>query len=208
MFLRYKLAPDLSGMGYFLVEFFEKCKRTNIFINFIIGELPLFMQIFPPWYNNLRAIRLYLSRSNFTDPQVGRIFLETLKDLDEEIRKLVLLQFKLDVESDYEVVGVTKEWEIMRYNNIRDHAKITLIGYCENCRSDYAFQIDTYDFFGLQYTRKVNRNGVPDYDSSIHKMRCTKCLKPDSLMLIPYRVASQFRWYGIQEEANASLDET
>ena len=128
--------------------------------------------------------------------------------MDDEIRKLVLFQFKLDVESDYEVVGVTKEWEIMRYNSIRDHMKITLIGYCENCQSDYAFQFDTYDFFRLPYTRKVNRNGVPDYDSSIHKVKCTKCLKPDSLMLIPYRVASQFRWYGIQEETNAHYDES
>jgi hypothetical protein len=85
----------------------------------------------------------------YTNQESARIILEIIDELDQEKRKLVLLQLKLDIESNYyDRMDATHDWELKRYYNITNERVVTIEGYCLECRSKFPFEMDIIEFLG------------------------------------------------------------
>lgn len=75
-------------------------------------------------------LRIFSARASRSE-EVAETFIETCRDLDEETKKLLLFQIKHDIEYGYGGgFFITKEWENMRYENIKEFNKVTLQGNC------------------------------------------------------------------------------
>lgn len=170
-----------SSVSGFFVKFFENCKQEKALDKLEI-EPRLFLY-WNPMNKGMQNLFKYFM-SNVTARRVtGRIFMKTLDELDDEQRKLVCFQIKLNIESGYEAMPVTLEWEKMRFDNIKDHTKLTLLGSCSNCKCEYPFQMDLLDFHTLP--RTISYIVDPRIDVKTRRIKCEKCGKPDGLGIVP-----------------------
>jgi hypothetical protein len=134
-----------------------------------------------------------------------QIFQETLNDLDAETKRLVLFQFKMEIEEYHrnhhlkEVVEVRelnkklargnkhfhydhldivmypgKGWQLMHLDNISDHSKVVIPGYCSQCNSESSFLYDINTYL------KQIMSLVSPYPSPIIGGDCNKCGKASS----------------------------
>lgn len=126
-------------------------------------------------YNKYDSVRAILGKD-----EIGAVFLETIKELDKKTQKLLLFQFKLDIESKFTGYFTKEEWKVMRYDNIQDHTKLTLQGHCTDCGL-YPFQLDVFEFLKLPFIFTMRS----DTRGGFQKIDCTKCGKPDSLEILP-----------------------
>jgi hypothetical protein len=125
-------------------------------------------------------MQLFSSYASIFKDEIARIFIETIKDLDNEIQKLVLFQFKLEIESTFTGYFEDIEWEKMRYENIQDYTKLTLHGHCKKC-GHYPFQLDIFKFLSLPLIFATPSNGRKYFQ----RINCVKCGKSDGLETIP-----------------------
>jgi len=169
-----------SSAAYFLYEFLDKCNEIGVFPQFVNKKNLLFIEKFPLAANFSFLVQLFSSYASIFKNEIAKTFIETIKGLDKEVQKLVLFQFKLDIESKYTGYFENVEWEKMRYENIQDYTKLTLHGYCEQCGA-YPFQLDIFEFLKLPFIFTMPSNGRKYFQ----KIDCRKCGKSDALEIIP-----------------------
>jgi hypothetical protein len=112
------LRNDGSSFAQFVTVFIDKLRQENM----------LHILIEHSTYNLARLVLqqdLRLAREVFPAiAHVGivptRIFKEAFKELSETTKRLLLFQFKMDIESNYGSWELTKEWEEMRYKYRND----------------------------------------------------------------------------------------
>jgi len=59
---------------------------------------------------------------------------------------MTMYKFKNFIESSFETLNISKDWEAMRYKNMQDYNLVTVLGNCKSCHKAYPFQIDTLEF--------------------------------------------------------------
>lgn len=65
-------------------------------------------------------------------------------------QKLMLMQLKLDIESNYyDEMNTSRDWELHRYYNISDHNIVTLLSYCLDCKSIRPIAVTTLEFLKM-----------------------------------------------------------
>jgi hypothetical protein len=166
------LSTKDASRSIFLSNFFQRCKDKGIFVNdptyFLnsLGEIP-------PLYNEVSLLELFLDVPNtlYWVTTYPAIFIETLDNLDAEIKKALLFQFQMEIEVFYNNYYSTKRWEIMRYNNINNYSTVTVPGFCSGCNSEVPFQYDIINYLHSLSTMKM------PYPSGIITTNCTKCGK-------------------------------
>lgn len=179
----------------FVNKFCKKCNEKGNFIHIIA----FFMETILPRYNisNGRDLVVLFTGLRHSlnwilaDPHV---FYETLDGLDEEAKKVLLYQFKMEIEEyhhqNYLVLDLPalefntkpspnhsysntlvvpgKEWQVIRFNNIADHSKVTIPAYCETCKSDRSFIIDISAYLkSITYAHNTSKTMVSG--------KCSKC---------------------------------
>jgi hypothetical protein len=187
------IKEDTDSLSFLLKKFFSKCKeKGGMFEELIDMWAPSIFSFYFPNQSNRLDIRQTLLTLPVISPDLGKIFLESLKGLDEQRQKLLLLQFKLDFESDYSEIRfywnfkALKDWEMMRFQHIQDYSKVTLFGYCERgCESLYPFQMDIFKFIELPNLLKArpvqDSNQLETIDP---KIDCLKCSKNNGLRIL------------------------
>jgi hypothetical protein len=161
-----------TSRSIFLSNFFQRCKEKGIFVNDPTYFLSSSEEI-PPLNNELSLLELFLDVPNtlYWVTTYPAIFIETLDNLDAEIKKALLFQFKMEIEVFYNNYYSTKRWEIMRYNNISNYSTVTVPGFCSGCNSEVPFQYDIINYLHSLSTMKM------PYPSGIITTTCTKCGK-------------------------------
>ena len=187
------LEENADSLSFLLRKFFTKCKEKEGMFEELINLLAssIFSFYFPNQSSRL-DVRQRLLIFPPSSPNIGKIFHESLKELDEQSRRLLLFQFKLDFESDYSEIRyywrskTLREWEIMRYQHIQDYSKVTLLGYCEEgCELLYPFLMDIFKFIELPDLFKAKKmqdsEGLETLDP---KIDCLRCGKQNSLRIL------------------------
>jgi hypothetical protein len=187
----------------FLSNFFAKCEQEHRYgdYSFIHMLRVLFSYLYYSGEFNLRQARLTVMCIPTLYDDLEDIFFQTLNDLDEKTRKLLLLQFKMDIEADYYhkhqiVAEIVRDWELMRFENIQNYSKVTLSGYCQECKLSYPFVMDIFEFIRLPDIFAVEHGIDPDTmqieesTAVLQKIDCFKCGKNKCLAIIP-------NWYAV-----------
>jgi len=182
-----------DSLSLFLMKFFARCKKKEVIFDHLINVwAPGIFSFFFPTESSRFRMRQTLLTLPALAPDIGRIFLDTLNELDEQTQKLLLFQIKLDFESDYGEsshawgVKFIKEWELMRFQSIQDYSKITLLGTCKKCISWYPFQLDIFKFLELKNLFKTIREQKSGRLLTIleSQIDCLKCGKHNSLRIV------------------------
>ena len=187
------LEENADSLSFLLRKFFTKCKEKEEMFEELINvwAFSIFSFYFPNQSSRL-DVRQRLLIFPPSSPNIGKIFHESLKELDEQSQRLLLFQFKLDFESDYSEIRyywrseTLREWEIMRYQHIQDYSKVTLLGYCEEgCELLYPFLMDIFKFIELPDLFKAKKmqdsEGLETLDP---KIDCLRCGKQNSLRIL------------------------
>jgi hypothetical protein len=193
-----------SSTFLFLSNFITKCQEKELHTD---SRFIRFMRnIFPYLYVsadfNVRMSRIMILCIPTVYPELADTFFQTLNELNEETKKLLLFQFKIDIETDYYYPRLTessivKEWESMRIQNVHDYSKVVLSGYCEECKSSYPFVLDIIKFIQLPDIFVVEIGVDPETmkeeeaTTVLQKINCLKCHKENSLAIIP-------NWYAVE----------
>ena len=84
------------------------------------------------------------------NPYLLEVWIETIKELDLSIKRLVLYHKKLEIEEAMETkASNTKGYEQMRYKISDDFDKVALEAYCKNCGGHYtSVALDLIDYIG------------------------------------------------------------
>lgn len=184
---------DHSALSIAFTSFLRKCKNNLEGDNFLI--IALIRSIFPyPTYEIQNKSNILWSVSEFRD--IANIFIDSIEELDEETRRLVFFQIKLDVESSICTClkGVNRQWENTRYNNISDYNKLTTLQECEVCKNAIPFKVDIIDF--LRSSLDVTIKGGSAISNN--KFCCDKCGKENT--------AKHFLQYYLYWWASADMD--
>jgi hypothetical protein len=114
----------------------------------------------------------------------SRIILEIIQELDEETKDLIKCQLKLDIESNYyDGMGASKDWEIIRSDNIANYNVVTLHGYCLECKLMLPYVMDLFQFLNLGSRPKCySPNGGLLVTSTLI---CPNCNREDCRFVIP-----------------------
>lgn len=186
----------------FLSIFFKKCFDNNLFADII--------DIF--YYSYLRhikinkgqeLIRLFTKVNHplqwiFAYPN---LFIDTLSEIDNETKKMLLFKFKMEIEEYYDLYYLASyprrqtyselhsldsyyehtmaipgtEWQLLRFNNIHNHLVVTIPGICLKCKSESPFIMDIEDYFDnlKELSNDFRRENI--------LLSCSKC-KKDSII--------------------------
>ena len=189
----------------FLSNFFAKCEHERRYgdYSFIHMLRVFFSYLYHTGEFNLRQARLAVMCIPTLYEDLEEIFFQTLNDLDEQTRTLLLLQFKMDVEGDYSYkhqmdTEIVREWELVRFENIQNYSKVTLSGYCKECKLSYPFVMDIFafirlpDIFAVEYGIDPDTMQIEESTAVSQKIDCFKCGKKSCLILIP-------NWYAFDK---------
>lgn len=180
-----ELKTSSDSRALFLSKFFGKLvdKGTLIsgieyFLNYSIQMLPI--------QNELFLEHAFLNLSNIIQwiPFYPETFRETITEMDEQTRRLLLMQLKLVCEEVYNTRSSSADWEIVRNKNISDYSKITVPGYCQECHVKALLVIDIFDH--LDAIASAGRA----YNVAFHFRDCKNCGKKMSIIVL----ASPPRW--------------
>jgi hypothetical protein len=94
------------------------------------------------------ALYFHLEKSQRTKRDFFNIYIETLNELDENIRKIILYHEKGEIESRFHLYQPPKDWEEMWTKNIQEYSKLVLYGTCQNqaCLNRCPLLVDYYDY--------------------------------------------------------------
>lgn len=167
------------------VEYVSRCTSEGVFTEFDEYYFEHLVQnLFPLTHNYFRFFRFSFLAGLYTNQDTSRILIDIIEKLDEDTQKLVLMQLKLDIESNYyDEMNTSKDWESHSYDNISDYTVLTLQGYCLDCKSIWPF---TYGIFNFLKIGSKPHCYAPD--GSIYltsKIECPNCTKPRSRFGIP-----------------------
>jgi hypothetical protein len=197
----------------FLNKFFIKCLDSNYFQECV----DLF------YYSSLRNIEMVKGQEllrlftktghplNWIFP-CPTIFTQTLDELeDEEMKKIILFQFKMEIEEYYDKYYLVsyltrysqtsfkthysskmamsgRKWQLMRFNNIANYTKVVIPGLCVSCKSENPFTLSIIDYLA----------DLVNY--ALHPLRanhilsnCFHCSKENSVIAELYMALDMFR---------------
>jgi hypothetical protein len=186
-----------SHSAYFFSIFLKKCidKRLSTYYDDdAVKTLSIITTDFAfPVNRPTIYFRLFFSVAWSIYNESIKILVETIGQLDKDIQKLILLQFKLDIESEYDGFYITRDWEAMRYNNLQNYDKVTIQGRCESCKAEYPFQVNIMEFLKFPYIYAYDS----DVDIKIERLNCKNCRKQNSVIIIPKYQMFRPRFYGL-----------
>ena len=82
-------------------KFLNNCKKNNLIKR--LFELERFIGFFIHlFYSNINSLRQYFLSLVCLDENINQLFIKSIKELNEETKNIVLLQFKLEIESLFE----------------------------------------------------------------------------------------------------------
>jgi hypothetical protein len=194
----------------FLNRFFVKCLSSDYFPRCI--DLFYYFDLrHMQMTKGQELLRLFTKTGHplnwiFTDP---RIFIETLDEIqDEEIKKITFFQFKMEIEDYYSkyylvsylaryfesshyssslaIPGI--EWQLMRFNNIANHTKVVIPGFCVSCKSENPFTLSLLDYLDHLVNCILNLLRVIYIHSN-----CNHCNKEKSVIAELYIALDMFR---------------
>jgi hypothetical protein len=127
---------------------------SNDLENFRFFFMILFLYFSTPDYRKLRGFFLSLKT---IDSNIHKLFLKSLEKLDQQSRKMFILQMKLDIESNIanKVARLPDDWESIRLDYINDSSTLIIIGECSKCNTFQTLKFNIYDFLELP---SVNEN--------------------------------------------------
>lgn len=204
----------------FLSNFLTKCEKGQQYDNYGFVHMlrVLFSHLHPMGELNIRLSRIAVMCIPTLYPDLENIYFQTLNELDETTRKLLLFQFKLDIEGDYyhpyHPKETVTEWELTRLENICDYSRVTLSGKCEECQLSYSFTMDIFEFiklpdvFGVEY--RINPDTMQEEESMnlLQRIDCLKCGSGQSLLITPNWYSTEgvhplvATWYTIKDPSN------
>jgi hypothetical protein len=157
----------------FLDIFFRKCFNNNLFVDLIDIFYYVYLR-FIKVNKGQELLRLFTKINYplqwiFVHPD---LFMETLDEIDEETKKLILFKFKMEIEEYYDLYYLVShprrhayselhsddsyyehnmaisgiEWQSLRFNNIHNHLVVTIPGLCLKCKSEQPFIMDINDY--------------------------------------------------------------
>ena len=168
-------------------KFLNHCKKNNLTKRLFELErfIGLFIHLF---YSNINAIRQYFLSLVCLDENINQLFIKSIKELDEETKNIVLLQFKLEIESLFEgfhdKIETIKKFESMRAENIGDTNNVVIIGICKNCKY-VPFKINIFRLFQLfsnnfEFLMRVD-GGVTNTKYKLDNNKISKIIKNGSI---------------------------
>lgn len=210
------IESDTSFTSCF-VRCINRCMEKDIFAGVDEGYLDTIIDLFPIAKNFFHFFRFLVLYGFYTNDPLSRIFLDIIEESDEEVQHLILLQLKLDIESNYyDGISTSKECEKERYDSIQDHNMVVLQGYCLECKRLWPYRMDTLEF--LKLGRKT-KSYAPDGGLFItSKLICPHCNKQDCRFMVPiYFVPAGFikpvtsieymeRWYNDIQDKGPKID--
>jgi hypothetical protein len=157
----------------FYITLLRKCKKNLERDNFSMGNVGFVRTMLPSVVRMLQNKNIMLFTVS-RDKTLGRIFLDVVKELDEETRRIVFFQIKSDVESSINAtMNITREWEAARYNDIYCHNKITTLQFCERCKHATPYKVDAVDFLKSSLDVSIKGEAL----ISKNKFDCGNCGK-------------------------------
>jgi hypothetical protein len=136
-------------------NFFKRCVEEGVqnrinddYLNMFINLLPMSDGFLPQHF--LRFLRHFIMAGLYVNQEFARIFLELIKESDDQTRDLILLQLKLDIESYYsDGMGTTIGWEMERHKFIDNPAMVVIQVYCVACKLKTVYTIGLLDFLKM-----------------------------------------------------------
>lgn len=167
-----------------LIEYFNQCIQRGLCARLDDYYLEPFFRLFPITKDYFRIFRLFFMFGFYTHEESARILLEIIGHLDDEKRELILLQLKLDIESNYyNEMDASLDWELKRYDNINNERIVTIQGYCLECRSKFPIEMDIMEFLQLGSHPKCYAPDGALYRTGT--LICLKCRRIAARLIIP-----------------------
>jgi hypothetical protein len=147
--LLFKANENSSANTIFYLKLFTKCKDKGVFNQFV----ELIHNIINT-DNNIINISELFGRivhhaffSKQSPTEFRKVLYETVEELDEEVKELVLYYMKLFAEGQYEnkQQDSTRQYEEFRFNLRNDYERIAVQRYCENCKSKQNLALHYWD---------------------------------------------------------------
>jgi hypothetical protein len=187
---------DISSFGRFMLDFISKNGDSEEIRSTLLDNKEFLLSLCIE-KNPRKARQLFLAGGSLNNLHLMQAFKKSLMEMSEQSQKLLLFQFKLDVESN-EIWHINEDWELMRYNNINNHSKVTLLGACRTCKA-YPFVFDLFEFISLRRTFKSTTQGIYD----IKRIKCKRCGKPNGLSIIPTWLNKETKNFAVFKDAKA-----
>jgi hypothetical protein len=165
-------------------NFFKRCIEEEVHRRIEDDYLEMFTNLLPvdsllPQHF-LLFVRQFLLSGLYINEECAKIFLDLIEESEEQIRDLILLQLKLDIESYYcDGMGATLEWEIERRDYIDDPTTVVIQGYCLECKARSVFMMRLLDFLkmgGHGHAPAYSLNRVPVEGDSLPDINSDKRL--------------------------------
>jgi len=186
-----------SSFAGCLIEYFNQCIRIGLCARLDDRYFQPFFALFPIGRDYFQILRLFFMFGLYTNEESARIILEIIEELDDEKRKLILLQLKLDIEANYyNVMDATNDWELKRYDNITNERVVTIQGFCLECRSKFPVETDLMEFLQAgSHPKCYSPDGALFRTGTII---CKKCRRIGARLIIPI-------WYVHAEYLNKEI---
>lgn len=167
------------------VEYVNRCTSEGLFTELDQYYFEHLVQnLFPLTQTYFRFFRFEFLYGLYTNQDTSRILLEIIENANEETQKLMLMQLKLDIESNYyDEMNTSRDWELQRYDSLSDHTAVTLQGYCLDCKSQWPYTWKTLEF--LKMGSKPHCYSPDGQMYITAKIICPNCNKPKSRFGVP-----------------------
>jgi hypothetical protein len=160
-----------------------------VFFTRVLGELekkeapadflPIPALVAPAWTDNVKVPFLDILmlsaklRLGNAEPY-ETAFQNAFRGLDRETKKLLLLQFKLDLEHQYLLAFSDRKWERERLDNFANIDKAIIPLFCNSCGAKFTRLLKLVVFLGFA---KVSDNRIRK-----NKTRCPECASEDTYL--------------------------
>jgi hypothetical protein len=184
-----------DSFSIFLLKFLEDCHKAKLFSIFTkIFRLQLILYLDDPSISELKQQFLTLKAFEEFKIMLFPLFLETIKDLDEQTRQLLLFDIKLQIENNFknlewtpdnEASAINREWETKRLEKISNYSELTLLGTCIDCGAVSSQSIDILKFMELftieeDYEEVEKEEGMQKVFTRYFSLRNIDCIECDS----------------------------
>ncbi|HJT47452.1 MAG TPA: hypothetical protein VJ729_04660 [Nitrososphaeraceae archaeon] len=145
----------------------------------------------------IRFFRVFFSVVSSIYKESQQMLIDTIKGMNNETQKIIMLQLKLDIESanqqHYRIT--TKAWEETRYKNRRNIEQATVLGRCEACFARHVYQISIIEFLKIPYLHLIQEDPEKYVigPEKFQKLKCASCEKQNSVFILS-------RWYFFEKE--------
>lgn len=201
----------------FLSAFFDKCFNEGVFSDII--DIFYYCDLKYVEVNRARDLLRLFTKMNhpldwiFAKPS---IFIETINEMDSQTRKLLMSNFKMEIEEYYneyylaaylrkcgdmtydprefdpgEMSIAGKEWQLLRANNLGNETIVIIPGKCSNCKSECPNEMDVTKYLNQLVGFSSRTKDYYEYDN--FNFDCKKCKKEKTVFGKIYRPSDMYR---------------